>query len=195
MIRERNNFFQDHLEENIKTHLSLNEISDEISSVINMIYSKLKKGGKLLFCGNGGSAADAQHLAAEYLIRLRPKMNRAPLPALSLAQDTSTLTACGNDYSFEDIFLRPFQALSNKNDILICISTSGNSKNILKVLRYAKSKKIFSVGFLGNGGGMAKKLCNKALIVNSKTTARIQECHIFMGHIILESVERKIFKK
>ena len=160
-----------------------------------MIYSKLKKGGKLLFCGNGGSAADAQHLAAEYLIRLRPKMNRAPLPALSLAQDTSTLTACGNDYSFEDIFLRPFQALSNKNDILICISTSGNSKNILKVLRYAKSKKIFSVGFLGNGGGMAKKLCNKALIVNSKTTARIQECHIFMGHIILESVERKIFKK
>lgn len=195
MNKENNKFFQAHLEENIKTHLSLTEISEDILSVINLIYKKLMDGGKLLFCGNGGSAADAQHLAAEYLIRLRPKVNRLPFPALSLAQDTSTLTACGNDYSFEDIFLRPFQALSNKKDVLICISTSGNSKNILKVLKYAKSKKISSVAFLGNGGGKAKKLCDKPLIVKSKITARIQECHIFMGHVILETVERKILKK
>tara|TARA_B100000989_G_scaffold298934_1_gene291184 strand:- start:2813 stop:3400 length:588 start_codon:yes stop_codon:yes gene_type:complete len=195
MAKEKNIFFQDHLKENIKTHSSLTEISQNISIVVNIIIKKLKKGGKLLFCGNGGSAADAQHLAAEFLIRLRPKINRSPLPAISLAQDTSTLTACGNDYSFEDIFLRPFQALGKKNDILICISTSGNSKNILKVLRDAKQKKIFSVGFLGNGGGKAKKLCDEALVVNSKITARIQECHIFMGHFILESVERKILRK
>ena len=94
-----------------------------------------------MFCGNGGSAADAQHLTAEFIIRLRPHINRKPIPALTLTQDTTTLTACGNDYSFDDIFLRPFQALAKKNDILFCITTSGNSKNILKVLKEAKKKK------------------------------------------------------
>ena len=132
------------LQDNINAHQEILKISKNISNVIINIQKKLKKNGKILFCGNGGSAADAQHLAAEFLIRLRPNVNRNPLPALTLAQDTSTLTACGNDYSFEDIFLRPFQAIANKNDILICISTSGNSKNILKVLKEAK-KKIFTL--------------------------------------------------
>ena len=125
---------------------------------INKLKTCISKGGKILFCGNGGSAADAQHLAAEFLVRLRPNVNRKPISALSLAQDTSTITACGNDYSYEDIFLRPFQALVNKNDILFCISTSGNSKNILKVLKEAKKRKIYSIGFLGNKGGKAKKI-------------------------------------
>ena len=106
-----------------------------------------------------------------------------------MTQDTSTLTACGNDYSFEDIFLRPFQALANKNDILICISTSGNSKNILNVLKEAKKKKIYSVCFLGNKGGKALKMCDHPLVISSNNTARIQECHIFLGHFILEKVE------
>ena len=187
--------FESNLQSNIETHLSLLQISADVLDAIKEIEKSLKKGGKLLFCGNGGSAADAQHLAAEFLIRLRPKINRLPLPAISLAQDTSTLTACGNDYSFDDIFLRPFQAISNKNDILICISTSGNSKNIIKVLKEAKKKKILSMAFLGNNGGKAKKLCDKPLVVNSNITARIQECHIFLGHFILESVERKILRK
>ena len=187
--------FESNLQNNIETHLSLLQISADVLDAIKEIEKSLKKGGKLLFCGNGGSAADAQHLAAEFLIRLRPKINRLPLPAISLAQDTSTLTACGNDYSFDDIFLRPFQAISNKNDILICISTSGNSKNIIKVLKEAKKKKILSMAFLGNNGGKAKKLCDKPLVVNSNITARIQECHIFLGHFILESVERKILRK
>ena len=195
MIGERNNFFQNHLEENIKTHLSLNEISDEILSVINITYKKLKKGGKLLFCGNGGSAADAQHLAAEYLIRLRPKMNRAPLPALSLVQDTSTLTACGNDYSFDEIFVRPFEAISGSKDILFVISTSGNSENIYNVLKVAKRKKIKSVGLLGGDGGKCIKLCDQKLLMPTSVTARVQECHIFIGHFILEQVENLLIKK
>ncbi|MDC1483468.1 SIS domain-containing protein, partial [Pelagibacteraceae bacterium] len=146
------------LEENISVHKDLLEMSKDIIDVIQNIHKKLKKGGKILFCGNGGSAADAQHLAAEFIVRLRPHVNRNPIPALTLAQDTSTLTACGNDYSFEDIFLRPFKALVKKNDILICITTSGNSKNILKVLEEAKKTKIYSVCFLGKSGGKARKI-------------------------------------
>ena len=121
--------FEKELSQNIKTHLMLRDLLPEIDSAIKIIHKKIKLGGKLLFCGNGGSAADAQHLAAEYLIRLRPKVNRRPLPALSLAQDTSTLTACGNDYDFSNIFLRPFQALASKNDILFCNNNNSINSN------------------------------------------------------------------
>jgi D-sedoheptulose 7-phosphate isomerase len=183
------------LEENIVVHKDIINMSDDIIEVIRSIKKKLKKGGKILFCGNGGSAADAQHMAAEFIVRLRPHINRTPIPALTLAQDTSTLTACGNDYSFEDIFFRPFKAFARKNDVLICISTSGNSKNILKVLKEARKKKIHSVCFLGKGGGKAKKFTNTSLIVPSNNTARIQECHIFLGHFILEKVEDFLISK
>ena len=181
--------FKNQLDENIKTHRDMLNLSMDVIDVIKNIKNKLKKGGKLLFCGNGGSAADAQHLAAEFLVRLRPHIDRNPIPALTLAQDTSTLTACGNDFSFDDIFLRPFIALAKKNDILICISTSGNSNNILKVLKHAKKTGIYSICFLGKNGGKAKSLSNKSLNVPSNITARIQECHIFLGHFILEKVE------
>ena len=187
--------FQNQLKENISVHYGMLKISNKIISIIENIQKKLKKGGKILFCGNGGSAADAQHLAAEFIVRLRPHINRNPIPAITLAQDTSTITACGNDYSFDDIFVRPFKALVNKNDILICISTSGNSKNILKVLKEAKKKNIYSIGFLGKGGGKAKKICDKPLVVPSNNTARIQECHIFLGHFILEKVEDFVISK
>jgi D-sedoheptulose 7-phosphate isomerase len=183
------NKLKNQLEENISIHEEILEMSKDLIYVINNINKKLKKGGKLLFCGNGGSAADAQHLAAEFIVRLRPHVNRAPMSAITLAQDTSTLTACGNDYDFEDIFLRPFRALVRKNDILICISTSGNSKNILKVLKESKKMKIYSVCFLGKGGGMAKRFADTPLIINSNNTARIQECHIFLGHFILQMIE------
>ena len=186
---------QKQLEENISVHKDILNMSEDIIDVIENIKKKLKKGGKILFCGNGGSAADAQHLAAEFIVRLRPHINRNPIPAVTLAQDTSTLTACGNDYSFDDIFLRPFQALAKKDDILICISTSGNSKNILKVLKEAKKTKIYSVCFLGKGGGKAKRFSNKSLIISSNNTARIQECHIFLGHFILEKVEDLVMSR
>jgi len=187
--------FENSLSENIDIHQKLIDLLPEVDLAIKIILKKLKMGGKLLLCGNGGSASDSQQLAAEYLVRLRPEVNRKPLPAISLAQDTSTLTACGNDYHFDDIFLRPFQALANKNDLLICLSTSGNSKNIIKVLKEAKKKKISTIGFLGNQGGKAKDFCDIQITVSSRVTARIQECHIFLGHFILESVENKLFKK
>tara|TARA_A100001015_G_scaffold308935_1_gene407415 strand:- start:1184 stop:1765 length:582 start_codon:yes stop_codon:yes gene_type:complete len=187
--------FENQLSQNIDTHKMLIQLFPEIEAAVKIIHKKIKLGGKLLFCGNGGSAADAQHLAAEYLVRLRPNVNRKSLPALSLAQDTSTLTACGNDFDFSDIFLRTFQALANKNDILIGITTSGNSKNILKVMRYARSKKISTIGLLGGSGGICKKFCDLKLSVPNNVTARIQECHIFLGHFILESVEDLLLKK
>ncbi len=130
------------IQQHCKAINNIQLLEKDIIKIINKITSLIERGGKILFCGNGGSAADAQHLAAEFLIRLRTNVNRKPLPALSLATDTSTITACGNDYSFEDIFSRVFNAISSKNDILFVISTSGNSKNIIKVLKDAK-KKIF----------------------------------------------------
>ena len=114
------------IQQHCKAINNIQLLEKDIIKIINKITSLIKKGGKILFCGNGGSAADAQHLAAEFLIRLRTNINRKPLPALSLATDTSTITACGNDYSFEDIFSRVFNAISSKNDILFVISTSGN---------------------------------------------------------------------
>lgn len=166
----------------------------EIDKIISKITNKIKKGGKILFCGNGGSAADAQHLTAEFVVRLRPSHSRKPLPALSLSMDTSTMSACLNDFSHNDIFLRPFLALSNKNDILFAISTSGNSKNIIKVLKKAVQKKIYTVALLGKNGGTAKKYPDNKIIVKSNNVAIIQEAHIFLGHYILEKVEDKLIK-
>ena len=180
--------------ESIDLHKKIFHISSDINKVIKKIYKKIKKGGKIYICGNGGSAADAQHLAAEFLIRLRPTFNRRALPVISLALDTSTITACGNDIGFDKIFARNLEALGSKKDVLIAISTSGNSKNILNVLKFAKKNKIYSVGFLGNKGGMAKKISNLNLIIPSSNTARIQEVHIFLGHYIFEQVENLLFK-
>lgn len=179
----------------IETKKSLIYLEKDIEKSIKAIFKCISNKGKVFFCGNGGSAADAQHLTAELLIRLRPRVNRDPIPAICLAMDTSTLTACGNDYDFNKIFSRPFQALANRKDILFVISTSGNSKNILEVLRLAKKKNILSIGLLGSKGGLAKKLCNISIIVKSDIVARIQESHIFLGHYILESVENLVIKK
>jgi|TARA_B110000305_G_C19302822_1_gene569994 D-sedoheptulose 7-phosphate isomerase len=173
--------------------LEINE--KKIKSISTKITNQILKGGKLLFCGNGGSAADSQHLAAEFLIRLRPNVNRRPIAALSLATDVSTLTACANDYSADDIFLRTFLALKKENDILFVITTSGKSKNIIKVLKEAKKQKIYSVGLLGKGGGDVKKITDDSIIVKSNNTALIQESHIFLGHYILETVENELLKK
>ena len=170
-------------------------ILQPVEKAINKVHEALSTGNKIMMCGNGGSAADAQHLAAEFLIRLRPNVNRAPYPVISLAQDTSTLTACGNDLGFKKIFSRTLEALAKKGDILIVISTSGNSENIIDVVKKAKSKKIFTIGLLGSSGGKVKKNLDLNIIVPSKITARIQECHIFLGHHIFESVENLLIKK
>ncbi len=161
----------------------------------DVISNSISNAGKLLLCGNGGSAADAQHLAAEFLIRLTSDVNRESIPALSLAQDTSTLTACINDYGSDNVFKRVFSALSAKGDVLLVITTSGNSKNIIETLKLAKERGIYSLGFLGNGGGEALSYCDSAFVVPSKVTARIQESHITAGHALLQYVEDSLLEK
>lgn len=191
---KKNNQYLEEIIESIEIKKKLIGLSKEVFLAIEKIFSTIKKGGKIFICGNGGSAADAQHLSAEFLVRLNPKINRRPFPVVSLAMDTSTLTACGNDFDFKYIFSRNLEALGSKKDLLIAISTSGNSKNIIEVLKQSKKMKIFSIGFLGSNGGVAKNLSDLNIIIPHKKVARIQECHIFIGHYILGSVESMLLK-
>lgn len=167
--------------------------SDELKSLAAMaetIADSIVQGGKLLLCGNGGSAADAQHLAAELLVRLR--RDRQPMPALSLALDSSALTACANDYGFDRVFERMFLALHKPQDVLLGISTSGNSPNIVRALIAARKQGVATLGFLGGRGGTARALCDIAFVVPSEDTASIQECHITAGHALLALVEQRV---
>ena len=189
------NLFKKAISESISLKTQLLNSAKLIDKIEKIIYETLKKKNKVLICGNGGSAADAQHLAAEFIVRLKPNLNRAPLPVIPLTLDTSSITACGNDFSFDKVFTRPFEALAKKGDLLFVLSTSGNSKNIINVLNFAKKKKIKSLAFLGFNGGKAKGLATLELIIKSTNVARIQECHMFLGHNIFDSVENKIFKK
>lgn len=189
------NNFNIYLKKSIKAKISLKKKIKQIQTIINNISEKVLNGGKIFLCGNGGSAGDAQHLAAEFLVRMRKGVNRNPIPAVSLIQDTSTLTACANDYSFDQIFVRNLQALANPKDVLIVISTSGNSRNIVKVAQYAKKNKIYTVGFLGSNGGIVKLLCKDFVIINSNETSIIQESHIFLGHFIFTEIEKNLIKK
>ena len=178
----------------VKQNIIDNESYEVLIEAGDIIANSISKGGKLLLCGNGGSAADAQHLAAEFLIRLTSDVNRQSIPALSLAQDTSTLTACINDYGSEYVFKRVFSSLASSGDILLAITTSGNSKNIIETLKLANEMGIYSLGFLGNGGGEALKYCNSAFIVPDNVTARIQESHITAGHALLQYIEDLLFE-
>ena len=142
-----------------------------------------------MLCGNGGSAADAQHLAAEMLVRLRPKNNREGIPAIALAQDTSTITACGNDFGYDTIFERMVVSLGKEGDCLIGLTTSGNSENVILAMRAAKDMGIKVFGFLGAGGSRALELCDESFVVPSDNTGRIQEAHITAGHALMEYIE------
>ena len=161
----------------------------------NLIVNSILQGGKVLLCGNGGSAADAQHLTAEFLVRLTSEVNREGIPAISLLQDSSTFTAAINDFNPNELFARNLQTLSKPEDILIAISTSGNSKNIVKVLETAKKIRVKTVGFLGSEGGESLKHCDLAFIVPSNKTARIQEVHITAGHAVIEFVEARLIEE
>ena len=165
---------------------------DPIYQMGKEIVQSIENGNKIMFCGNGGSAADAQHLAAEMMVRLRPKKNRRGIPAISLAQDTSTITACGNDYGFDHLFSRTLESIGKQGDCLIGISTSGNSKNIILAMQLAKKMGIKAYGFLGSNGGDLKKLCDICFIVPSDITGRIQECHITAGHALMEYIEDRL---
>ncbi len=158
------------------------------------ITQSIQNGGKIMLCGNGGSAADAQHLAAEMLIRLRPMNNREGVAAITLAQDTSTITACGNDFGYDLLYERVLRSLGKSGDCLIGITTSGNSKNVILAMKAAKELNIKVFGFLGCGGGEALKYCDEAFIVPSNDTGRIQEAHITAGHALMENIEDQLIE-
>lgn len=177
-------------ERSIETKRSaLNECLPAMVRIAGLLAASLRGGGKILFCGNGGSAADAQHLAAELLVRLRPHVNRPPIPALALALDSSSMTACGNDYSYGEFYARMVEGLGRPGDVVLGITTSGKSPNVIKAFERARAMDIRTVGFLGCGGGPALPFCDEALVVPSDETGRIQEVHITAGHAILEVVE------
>ena len=148
-----------------------------------------------MLCGNGGSAADAQHIAAEFVVRFRSNYNRKSLSALALTTDTSLITACGNDYGFENIFARQIEGLGNKGDFLIGISTSGNSSNVYKAFELARKKGIRTLLLSGKDGGKIKNIADNSIIVLHNNTARIQEAHITIGHILCRLVEEIYFEK
>ena len=187
---------KEHIKRIIKEHFDLKDSMESISIKIDefskKIVTALKKNGTIFWCGNGGSASDSQHLAAEFVGRF--EKNRAPLKSISLNTDTSIMTALSNDYSYDIIFQRQLEALGNSNDLLVVISTSGNSNNIINVLKEAKKKNIFSVALLGKNGGKAKDLSDLSIIVPSNSTARIQEMHILIGHIACSIAKKGIFK-
>lgn len=164
-----------------------NSLLDTLNRACEMVVEAIKNDSKVFLCGNGGSAADAQHIAAE--LTGRYKSERNPLPGIALTTDTSALTAIGNDYGFDYVFARQLAGLGRKGDILIAISTSGNSKNVINALEYAKKNGIKTIGFSGKGGGEMNEYCDLNLVVPSNDTARIQEMHIFMGHTICQAID------
>ena len=176
----------------VKQQLLQNEtIISTITACVTIIVNAFNSGNKVLFCGNGGSAADAQHLAAEFSGRFY--IDRDALPAEALHCNTSYLTAVGNDYSYDVIYSRIIKGIGKKGDVLIGLSTSGNSANIVKAFEMAKEKKMVTIGFTGFTGGMMKEISDYLLNVPSTDTPRIQESHILLGHIICELVEEKLF--
>jgi D-sedoheptulose 7-phosphate isomerase len=162
-------------------------IASTLARLAELTAASMKRGGKLLVAGNGGSAADAQHLVAEFVVRL--SVNRPALRAIALTTDTSILTAAGNDTSFETIFSRQIEALGAPGDVFLGISTSGNSKNILCALQQAREQRLTTVGFTGNGGGQMAQLCDLNIIVPSTVTMNIQESHLALEHIFCMLVE------
>lgn len=168
-----------------------NEILDLIDTISFKMTKALKEGNKVLFCGNGGSAADAQHLAAE--LSGKYYLDRDPLAAEPLNINTSFLTAVANDLSYEETFSRLVKAVGRPGDVLVAISTSGNSKNIIRAIEIANEKKMITVGFTGESGGKMAGICNYLIRVPSHDTPRIQESHILIGHIVCEIVEKRIF--
>lgn len=168
------------------------ELAPAVVGVVGACETSLRQGGKLLFCGNGGSAADSQHLATELLIRLRGSVERESWPALALTLDPAMLTACGNDYGYERVFERPLRGLGRKGDVLFGITTSGRSPSVVRALQAAREMDIVTVGLLGGTGEPAIGLCDHALLVPDKETARVQECHIAIGHAVLEMLEDRL---
>ncbi|MBK9333277.1 MAG: D-sedoheptulose 7-phosphate isomerase [Ignavibacteria bacterium] len=192
---DRKEFIHTSLTESSETKLLIIEkCYDRICEAADLLTDSVRNGNKILFCGNGGSAADCQHLATEFMIRLSHDLDRPAIAAIALTTDTSNLTAGGNDIGFENVFSRNIEGLGSIGDVLIAISTSGNSPNIIKAVMKAKDKGMKVIGLLGkNNGGKLKDICDVAIIIPSENTQRIQEGHITVGHILCEITERELY--
>lgn len=182
-------YYKNILKDHINLFKNFLDFEKNINDIANIIYNSFIKKGKLILCGNGGSAADSQHIAAEFVGRF--EIERGPLPAIALTTDTSVITCLSNDYGYNDIFSRQIETLGRKNDCLLAISTSGNSTNVLNAVKVANKLSIKTIGILGNDGGDIMKFCKYNIIINSKNTARIQESHIFLMHAICGIIDRK----
>ncbi len=180
-------------EESVRTKKSfLKENLETLLSVIDLIAQAFLRGNKLLLFGNGGSAADAQHIAAEFVNRFR--IDRPPLPALALTTDTSAITSIANDYDYKEIFAKQVKALGKEGDVALAISTSGNAANVLAAIDACKKLKVITVGLTGGDGGkLASKVDYLLCVSEGKNTARIQETHILVGHVICEMVDQRLF--
>ena len=173
--------------EHLKVAMTMSSLIDRVEIAAQLCIDALQKGGKLLIFGNGGSAADAQHIAAELVGRY--KVNRKGLSALALTTDSSALTAIGNDFGYKSLFDRQVEALANKGDVLIGISTSGKSINVINALKLGSQLQCKTIGFSGNDGGQMNKICDVNLVIPSKDTPRIQEMHIVLGHTICHLID------
>lgn len=178
------------LAEHLALFQTLHSLSDTVAQASALLTQSLQSGGKLLFCGNGGSAADSQHLAAELTGRFIK--DRRPLAAMALSTDTSALTCIANDYSFDEVFARQVTGLGRAGDVLVAISTSGNSRNVIRAVEEARHANIRVLGLLGRDGGQLKALCDVAIVIPSPVTARIQEAHILVGHTLCGMIEEAL---
>lgn len=160
-----------------------------IEEIVQVACKQLASGKKLLFAGNGGSAADAQHWVAELVVRLSPKVKRRGIPAIALTTDSSILTACGNDFGYDEIFQRQVESLGQEGDLLFCISTSGNSNNLIAASKTARKLGLQTIGVLGKDGGKLVDRCDYSFIAPSMNTQRIQEMHVIFGHLLCELIE------
>ena len=191
---DKEKFIIDSLKESSELKLKIvSSCKAEILLAVQSLSETFRKGKKLLLCGNGGSAADCQHIATELVIRLSHHIQRPALPAIALTTDTSNITAGGNDIGFENIFARNVEGLGNAGDVLLVISTSGNSPNIIKAVEMAHQKKMFVIGLLGGYGGKLKPIVDLPIIIPSSNIQRIQEGHITVAHIVCELVEMELY--
>lgn len=187
---DMSDLFQKNVSDQIAVLQKLQALTDVVNQAGQLAVVALQSGGKLMFCGNGGSAADSQHLAAELTGRFIK--DRRPLAAVALSTDTSALTCIGNDYSFDEVFARQVTGLGRSGDLLIGISTSGNSRNVIRAVEEARAAGMKVVGLLGRDGGKLREMCDVAIVVPSDVTARIQESHILIGHTLCGLIEQKM---
>jgi D-sedoheptulose 7-phosphate isomerase len=177
----------------VRTLESLKNLEREVSQAVDLIEQCLRAGNKLLVCGNGGSAADASHFVTEFVVRF--VKDRRALPAICLASDSGILTAAGNDYGFDEVFARQVAAFGIPGDVLICLTTSGKSKNLIRALEDAKARRLKTIAFLGRDGGSTLGIADVDLLVTSDSTARVQEAHHLLLHVLCEIVESRLDKK